>query len=229
MHSFSLCVCVCVCVCVQHVSLPSQLDRARGQGVLSERHLLRTSHPAAVSGALGCLWTRGSAQSELVFVRPLGLRGTQHHKPMKHTALLSAHGVCSPGLLGCGLGRLPGCPEPQFPQGQPREQVLSEEASCSLQEELRWGRRVAATWLRTSSTGWTSSCQGSPGPGTALSLHGNNHIAMGSLSAGSRLELRVQGCIRQPYLGPWELPPGPAQRWPQRYSAWWVGAFLPVT
>ena len=66
-------------------------------------------------------------------------------------------------------------------------------------------------------------------PRTALSLHGNNHIAMGSLSAGSRLELRVQGCIRQPYLGPWELPPGPAQRWPQRYSAWWVGAFLPVT
>lgn len=28
---------------------------------------------------------------------------------------------------------------------------------------------------------------GSPRPGTALSLHGNNHIAMGSLSAGSRL------------------------------------------
>lgn len=54
--------------------------------------------------------------------------------------------------------------------------------------------------------------QGPPGPGTALSLHGNNHIAMGSLSAGSRLELQVQGCIRQTYLGPWELPPGPAAK-----------------
>lgn len=159
---------MCVCICVQRVSLPSQLDRARGQGVLSECHLLRTSHPAAVSGALGCLWTRRSAQGELVFVRPSGLRGTHHHKPMKHTALLSAHRVCSPGLLGCGLGRLPGCPEPQFPQGQPREQVLSEEASWSLQEELRLGRQVAATSPRTSSTGWTSSCQGPPGPGTAL-------------------------------------------------------------
>lgn len=35
-HSFSLRACVCVCMCVQCVSLPSQLDRAQGKGVLSE-------------------------------------------------------------------------------------------------------------------------------------------------------------------------------------------------
>lgn len=148
---------------------------------------------------------------------------------MKHTALLSAHRVCSPGLLSCCLGRLPGCPGPQFPQGQPREQVLSEEASCSLQEELGRGRWVAATWLRTSATGWTSSCRVPQDPGQHCLSMATITSPWGHCLQGPGWSSKSKAASGRLIWVPGNFPRGQPQRWPQRYSAWGVGAFLPVT
>lgn len=71
---------------------------------------------------------------------------------------------------------------------------------------------------------------GSPRTRTALSLHGNNHIAMGSLSAGSWLGASKSKAASGSLIC-WvpELPRGQPRRWPQRYWHGGVGVFLPVT